>query len=72
MKRILVISVLAGLVAMFLLNASQDVRSIVGWALTGYLVYRAFPAVAGDVRWLWRGLRSRRLFGFRTQKVDTL
>lgn len=65
----------AGLLALVaivvaLLTVSGDVRSVIGWFLTGYLVVRAFPAVRSDLLMLSR-LRFRGL-RFRPSKVDTL
>lgn len=70
MKKVLFVLVLLG-VAVFLLTASQDVRSVLGWLLTGYLVLRALPGIGRDFQRL-RGLFTGRRISFRRSKVDTL
>lgn len=71
MKKLLVF-VLVVCAVLFLLNASGDVRSVVGWSLTGYLLFRALPAVRSDFRSLAGFLSARRRLSFRRSKVDTL
>lgn len=71
MKKILLLLVIVGAV-LFLLNASGDVRSVVGWAATGYLLLRALPAVRHDFAAVGRLVSSRRRFSLRRSKVDTL
>lgn len=71
MKKLLFLLVVVGAVV-FLLNASGDVRSVIGWACTGYLIFRAFPAVRADLRALGVLVSSRRPFSLRRSKVDTL
>ena len=56
---------------LFLLFSSGDLRSVIGWLLTGYLVLRAFPAVRNDFAVLV-GLFRGRSIRFRRSKVDTL
>jgi threonine/homoserine/homoserine lactone efflux protein len=72
MKRFFFLFVLIVGAVVFLLNASNDVRSVLGWAVTGYLLFRALPAVRADFGWLRRGIRSQTRRGFRASKVDTL
>lgn len=69
MKKLLLVLLLIGAVV-FLVTASGDVRSVIGWLLTGYLLLRAFPGVRDDLRSLSR-LRFRGL-RLRPSKVDTL
>lgn len=72
MKKLLFLLVIVGGVV-FLLTASQDVRSVLGWVLTGYLVYRAAPAIGRDIRALRNlSIFSGRRISFRRSKVDTL
>jgi hypothetical protein len=72
MKKLLFALVLIG-GAVFLLLASQDVRSVLGWLLTGYLIFRAAPGIGRDFRNLRQlSLFSGRRISFRRSKVDTL
>jgi hypothetical protein len=70
MKKLLLIGLVIA-VAIFLLTASRDVRSVLGWLLTGYLVIRAVPGIGRDFQRL-RGVFSGRRLNLRRSKVDTL
>jgi hypothetical protein len=72
MKRFL--TVLAVLFAALLVYASGDVRSVLGWLMTAYLVFRAAPLVWRDLVALRRLVSSPRRFlrTLRVRKGDSL
>jgi hypothetical protein len=56
-SRVIVRSALVGLlVSLFLVQGWFG--ALLGWLVTGYLLWRAFPAVRKDLRFLWRGIPS--------------
>jgi len=70
MKKLLLIGGFIA-VAIFLLTASRDVRSVIGWLLSGYLIIRALPGIGRDLQ-RFRGIFTGRRIALRRSKVDTL
>jgi hypothetical protein len=70
MKKLLLVGFFIA-VAIFLLTASRDVRSVLGWCLSGYLIVRALPGIGRDLQ-RFRALFSGRRISLRRSKVDTL